>query len=111
VSAEGRNDTMKKSQLEEVEEFCHKKVFRKFYQDVKSERKKFQRRNKFCGDKEGNVRSEGIGIRKRCEEYFSDMFKTSEIEAISNTDEQTHQRALGRCNTGNPPANQLNRNM
>jgi hypothetical protein len=64
---------------------------RKFYQDVKNKMKGFQPGNDFCRDKEGNIKCEGIEIRKRWAEYFSDMFKTSAIEDISTTEEQTYQ--------------------
>jgi hypothetical protein len=82
-----------KSQLEEIEESCNKKQVRKFYQDVQNKRKGFQPRNDFCRDKEGNTVSEGTEIRKRWAEYFSDMFKTSEIEDTSNIEKQMYQRA------------------
>jgi hypothetical protein len=44
-------------------EESYKKEVRKFYV-VKNERKEFQPRNDFCRDKEGNIISEGIVIRK-----------------------------------------------
>jgi hypothetical protein len=82
-----------KLQLEKIEESYNKKEVKKFYQDVKNIRKGFQPRNDFCRDKEGNIISDSTEIRKRWVEYFSDMFKISEIEDTSNIEDRTQQRA------------------
>jgi hypothetical protein len=84
---------LRKVTIRKDRRILQQKEVRKFYQDVKNKRKGFQPRNDFYRYKEGNIISDSIEIRKRWTEYFSEMFKISEIEVTSNIKEQMHQTA------------------